>query len=1036
MKKFFKYLIVFVFIIPMAFMFVACGNDGNSDPSNPGTPSNPSNMGKLYGIYVQYEGEEKTQQYHFSNNFEYGDNISEVFNYKIIANYQKKPYYVEIAKDDPNVIIEYFTEDYSENSTVQTPIATISETPDVGSYVIKITFNQQHAEIHIYVSKSTRIDPNYTMQIKSENEEEFNTYAYNSADDVVVSVKDANNNEIEQDYFSLYYLTESGYEEYQQCETYLDKQEFLQNASNNGNNYVWQDEGKIQTTALNAGTYYLFTYVYDRGNYTSSYSTPVQIIVKKGTLNIRTVGDFELCGKYYVLSDTNINSLTLQDLTIQMVDYSGNTTVGLFCGDTTLSTFGQYVFQNPTTLLKGNTNASFPVNFVLNDDYINNYNAPETINIPVHISKYLISRPGIDINTYEDENVCFETYYTGEDITFTSQLSYFYNASLLSVTNNTKTNAGTYTSVISINEPEFYAWESDENLDDHHNYGEYNSTSNTVSFTWKIKKAYQYGFSVKVKDINGNTNAENKVAWYNNNGGMDIEIVYGENVIHPEVTNWFWAFVHDGSSSTGYATLLNSSTGNSRQNKINVTSCGETFEYDSFLVYLANDGDDNFEPYGDVQNVTSDYSFSHQFFVEKADLPIATEIQAQLDAYPETVQLSADNNDQFTVPASMLPTNNYSSQGTWVLKNRFNDIVNVGESVEEHSSAGDTSGWTLSFVPTNNNIYKTLYKGFTLELIYKDLPVAEQINQDLEVITQTTHKLYYRQYNGDDYAMNVPSTIIPSTDYSQYGSWSLQDQNDHYWTIGGNTYDVDRVAVTGAGEWKLKFQPTKGGVYRAIEVTVNVIVQVPLNVSVSDDLENYKNQYGNCEYSLKIVNNKITVPAELIPTNTHSDVGDWKLFDNNDNEVLVGTELERTTAGNEEWHFMFIPKDTNYANYVSYIWIYILQPLPSNYYSQPQSVINDVSLRTVMASGGEFAVVTLNETAATSIIPLITTTSFTEGYWTLFDHNGDSVYDRKNYTGMQAGTYTWTYKFHFNNNYGSSYYANDLTLNLIVELDV
>ncbi len=1028
MKKIIKYLLVLIFIVPAAFMFFACGETDNGGGNNPGGGT-PSNLGTLYGIYVQYGDEEKQQNYWFSTNFEYGEDVSEVHNYKIIANYRKNPN-LEIDKNNPDLTIEYFMKSYSDGGEVRTPIQTIPETPDVGSYLIVITYQQQTAEISFYVEQNTSEDPNYSFVVKSAGETEDNTYAYNTEDDVVVSVKDANNQNISNDNFSsVYYLTEAQYEEYSQCEdTFVAKQEYLSNimSGNNIDNWVSTDEnGRIMTGSLDVGTYYFFTYVYSMGNYSTCYTNPVRVVVKKGTIIVSTVGNFELKGEFdvwnnYSSADWDSETLTLADVTISTIDYTQDDNPGLYFGDTPLSYFGNYVFSSPETKIKGIGNNLQSVDFVLNEEYQNNYNTLPSIQIPVVINKYAISRPCV-YGTYED--IDYETTYNGSEINFTEQLQYYSNT-LSSITNATKTNAGTYTSVISIKEPEFFEWDN-RYLSEGYNYGEFNTTNNTASFVWKINKAYQTGFRVKVKNASGEFNNSNysggETAWYNNNGGIDIEIVYDdENIIRPATTNWYWAFLHDDSTSTGNGTLLHSETQNSRLNKINVTECG------SLCVYLANTGDSNFEPFGDIENITEDSTIAFQFGVVKAELPNATEIQAQLNSYPETVQLSADNNDQFTVPASMFPTNSYSSQGTWVLKNTYGDVKNVGDSVNGSSSAGDTFSWTLSFVPTLSDIYNVLDKVFILELIHKDLPVANDISADLEVLTQTTHKLLYHLYSGDNYTLKVPESIVPTTDYSEYGDWRLYDQNGINWSINSESYDYQRVVVTGPGEWTLKFEPQKGGIYRGFEVTLNVIVQVPFTEDVSDDLECYESEQSgyNYEYTLKIVNNKITIPAGLIPTNTHTDLGEWKLFNEDGNEVQAGDELTRTAVAYEYgWYFLFVPTDTNYAENKYFFKLIIQSDLPV-------PVANDLNN---LWNGTEY---TYSLTIENDVITIPTAlfpnnTYNTYGHWELYDNNGEIVlFANSQQTRTAPGHENWTYKFIPNNELYDTFEA---TIDIVIQ---
>ena len=1010
MKKIIKYLLVLIFIVPAAFMFFACGETDNGGGNNPGGGT-PSNLGTLYGIYVQYGDEEKSQNYCFSTSFEYGADISEVYDYKIIANYRKNPN-LEIDKNNPDLTIEYFMKSYSDGGEVRTPIQTIPETPDVGSYLIVITFGQQTAEISFYVEQNPSVDPNYTFVVKSAGETDDNTYAYNTEDNVVISVKDANNQNIENDnYGSVYYLTEEQYEEYSQCEdTFVAKQEYLSNlmSGNNINNWVSVDENqKVITSSLDVGTYYFFTYVYSMGNYSSSYTNPVRVVVKKGTITVSTVGDFVLKGEFDVWNNYNSETwdsenVTLADVIISTIDYTQDDNPGLYFRETPLSYFGSYVFSSPETKIKGVGNNPQSVDFVLNEEYQNNYNTLPSIQIPVVINKYAISRPCV-YGTYED--IDYETTYNGSEINFTEQLQYYSNT-LSSITNATKTNAGTYTSVISIKEPEFFEWDN-RYLSEGYNYGEFNTTNNTASFVWKINKAQQDRYSMRmvVKNANGeieqtvNAYTGDTTNWYNDNGGMNIEITYTDGANLPASTTWYWAvpaeYTGEG-TSTGLATILNSQT-TGRQNKVNVTICG------TIMVYLANDGDDNFEPFGDKENLIND-SIGFQLFINKADLPNATEIQAQLDSYPATVQLSADNNDQFTVPASMFPTNNYSTQGSWVLKDVYGNIKNAGDAVDSSPCAGETFSWTLNFVPTNTDVYETLYKEFVLELIYKDLPIAGQINQELETITQTTHKLYYAPYNGDDCTITIPSSVFPETDYSSYGTWHLQDQNDHYWSNG--VYDYDKQIVTGAGQWKLTFQPKKAGVYAAIVVTVNVIVQVPFNEDVTDDLTDYLvgDYVQYYRYTLKIVNNKITIPAELIPTNTHTESGEWKLYDKDGNEVTVGDKLERTTAAYEnDWHFTFIPTDTNYANCNYYITIKVQSDIPVD-------VAQDLSY---LYNGSEYTYSLVIDDGKVVVPAALfpNNTYYNYGHWELYDNNDERVYANTQLNRTTVGHEDWTYKF-------------------------
>lgn len=137
-KKFLKALMLMILIIPCMVVFSACGGNKNkTDNKAVDQDSTPSVVPQVElsnikvdlsddGAGFDYDEETKTFK------FEYGSEIA-------------------IDKEDFNVIATYSDDSMKIESDYQLDLSSVSETPDVGDYKIKVKFLQKEVEFNVNI---------------------------------------------------------------------------------------------------------------------------------------------------------------------------------------------------------------------------------------------------------------------------------------------------------------------------------------------------------------------------------------------------------------------------------------------------------------------------------------------------------------------------------------------------------------------------------------------------------------------------------------------------------------------------------------------------------------------------------------------------------------------------------------------------------------------------------------------------------------------------------------------------------------------
>ncbi|MGN0960844.1 MAG: hypothetical protein ACI4PF_01440 [Christensenellales bacterium] len=579
---------------------------------------------------------------------------------------------------------------------------------DVGFYII--TYNYKDKCAYIYISIES-IDSSLSYSIgfyDVANSQSTSSYKYNSDDEnYKIVITDNNSNKLNSNEFDyVYALTEEQKTEYSSLTNFDDKQAYLEE-----HNELWLDfygdNNFIYTSRLHPNDYYLFAYVYSRGNYNACYSEPIsKITVEKGDFKLTDEQVAELnpfvnytfgINDNYKLNTFNPDGTTLtKALTLgeleSLIDYE-NATISLLGMETAIWTFGHFEFLNPNERVDCSDNGKeFTAKFVLDGDYyLSCYNVAglNEYSIKLNLEQ---GKVGLDYiakdYTYNGQPIYFAGT-SDEWFAENSLLSVGYNNITTSATGITQTNAGLYTAKFELIDKVNYVWNEYSA-----GYQEGTIKEGVISFDWSIDKM-AVGSQIYSKiTYNGEVPSSNDINYVAGVNEVQIELLedvsdYLTYRIENE-TPFTWTI---GNIENMDAYLDVNSKGLS--NTLTLISIGDIGAF--ITITITAPGDDNFEAfYLDITiSFTQGDLSEEEINLLKEEIPFTTSENGNKATNSITLEgRTGETGTEYYLPDNAIPTTS-NDLGVWKLFCGETEYSN-GAKVET-----DSINWYYLFVPEN-----------------------------------------------------------------------------------------------------------------------------------------------------------------------------------------------------------------------------------------------------------------------------------------------------------------------------------------------
>lgn len=943
MKK--KILFVFLAVclaLPFAFVLSACSKKGNS----------------IFVSKLEFKYNGEFNQW-LNVEYEYGQTV-DIFNgLEVWATYSDGS-----KKDITDKLKEENVKYYVFDEGQEREIDLIPSKPDVGYYGIKVKMSGQEIGVSIWISPVENPE-GISFVVGGDNR-----YKYNEQDVTVEmrlnGVKENGND------FLLYYMTAEDYAANCQGKSVAEQvaylKEYTMATETAGNNLTIEerDGGKYitYTGGLDNGQYYFFLHYYAFGNYDDGVTLPRAVTIAKGDFVLVNGATADISATYSFSTfelEGNVRLGNIEIVASDDITFLGEKATDVGC----------FKFVSEDTTIDGSNTSLWQIEYVFtNEDYAKNYDTSSFSRyIRPTLNKGVIERPYVSTGALDSNNKYVVTYNGNEHNYFgliaNGNAEYFDR--FATVANGSQTNAGSYNLTLTLKNANNYEWGMPVNASDDYYYGELNGA--TVSFAWEIKKVDQSSGNYQQLHfiVGGEDSYSNEINWISG-GEYTIRII--PDRIYPTNTTWTWEIVsqYDDSHVEKTVASLENATTSGFENTITFTEPGEV------NIALSHIGDSNVNP------LVYDGVYPAQVRVRKADLAHKTEIEADIAAVTaQTWELTATNG-QVLVPDGMIPESNYD-EGSWKLYNGEDELT-VGDNTG-FTSVTETeypAYLTLKFVPDNEDCYNTISENIYFHIVAKDFENKSEIVASV----QTSYIVDVDMLDINFENVRVPS-IKPNDNFDGRGCWRIFEGEE---LQEGDTYSIGEACVK---NWNLVFV-SSSTLYNDVTVPVTVKFRGPV-----DDYDNIYAEIVQTSFEQELIGDSVVVTrASLLPVTTHSALGEWKLFLNEEDYYIQDPEFSVT--GTHEYLVRFVPNNDLYYGPGQNITLRIYGKV-NNY--------NDIQNSATTAFGpyeldnGEYVL------TYSTIIP---TTYSSLGTWTLVDSNHDPI-NAASETFTAEGDYTYYVKF-------------------------